>query len=586
MQCFRVIIGILKKAGDAKELTGIGQEKEIVALAYNSALAKKVSNGDSSDVTAGDLNTELANQGATANGSNPIKVTFSDSKRQYTIDSNGEIKYSGIKNDEDNNIQLSITSKATESRAFIIKVIAISTEEENILTESKLQEMEESNSEQVQELFVEAYKPILEEMGAPDDYIETLTWNTLTNNAESVASLNNDTNFITFISSKGYSSAYDIIIKNTTPNEGLNATFTCDGNDSITGTSAEFIVTNPNPTITATVSNNGSYAEQVWNEYPQSKIEEYSEIQNSNYKLEKDGYEVWIPAGFAYGTSGNVGTVTTGLVITDSIETVDGKNYSNGNEFVWIPVDKENLTVGSHFSNPKIAEISSGSNYRGILYKYKVGYEDWGYRITPMAIDYNAEEYREPDEILYGNEEYSLQSDYNAMIASVKRYGGFYVARYEMGKGTNYSKIGVTPTSAANNDENMWYGLYEKAKTYSKDSITAGMIWGSQYDAIFNSTSLNTSSDAIFSNSNGNHTETILKTGTYKGSDTINNIFDVEGNINEWTQEAYSTNSRVYRGGTFNSSVGSSTPGFRCDYEAINNANSNIGSRLSMYINP
>ena len=33
---------ILQKATDAKTQTGIGQEKEIVALAYNSALAKKL----------------------------------------------------------------------------------------------------------------------------------------------------------------------------------------------------------------------------------------------------------------------------------------------------------------------------------------------------------------------------------------------------------------------------------------------------------------------------------------------------------------------------------------------------------------
>ena len=96
-----VIIGILKKAGDAKELTGIGQEKETIAIAYNSALAKKIGNGDSTAVTAGDLNTELTNQGATADGSNPIIVTFTNSKRQYTINSSETIEYAGIQNEEE-----------------------------------------------------------------------------------------------------------------------------------------------------------------------------------------------------------------------------------------------------------------------------------------------------------------------------------------------------------------------------------------------------------------------------------------------------------------------------------------------------
>ncbi len=104
-----MIIGILKKAGDAKELTGIGQEKEIVVLAYNSALAKKVGNGDSTSVTAGDLNAELANQGASADGDNPITVTFTTSQRQYTINNNGIIEYAGMSNKEDNPTELTIS---------------------------------------------------------------------------------------------------------------------------------------------------------------------------------------------------------------------------------------------------------------------------------------------------------------------------------------------------------------------------------------------------------------------------------------------------------------------------------------------
>ena len=87
--------GILKKSREAKTNTEIGKEKETIELAYNSAVAKKVSNGDASAVTAEDLNTELTNQGASADGSNPIKVTFTDSQRQYTIN-NGVIEYAGI----------------------------------------------------------------------------------------------------------------------------------------------------------------------------------------------------------------------------------------------------------------------------------------------------------------------------------------------------------------------------------------------------------------------------------------------------------------------------------------------------------
>ena len=83
--------GVLQKATDAKIQTGIGQEKETIALAYNSALAKKMGTGNSTSVTAEDLNVELTNQGATADGNNPITVTFTESQNAYTIDSNGNI---------------------------------------------------------------------------------------------------------------------------------------------------------------------------------------------------------------------------------------------------------------------------------------------------------------------------------------------------------------------------------------------------------------------------------------------------------------------------------------------------------------
>ncbi|MBR1540304.1 MAG: hypothetical protein IJ629_03935 [Clostridia bacterium] len=102
--------GILQKATTAKTETEKGQEREILALAYNSALAKKVSSGDSTAVTASDLNEELTNQGATADGSNPITVTFTDSKRQYTVYTNGKIDYAGIKNDYDSD-EITITPK-------------------------------------------------------------------------------------------------------------------------------------------------------------------------------------------------------------------------------------------------------------------------------------------------------------------------------------------------------------------------------------------------------------------------------------------------------------------------------------------
>lgn len=513
-----------------------------------------MSNGDSTAITAGDLNTELSNQGAFASGSNPITVTFNDSKRQYTINSNGTIEYAGIKSDdEDSNIQLSIISTETESRAMILKVTAT-------VASPTSEELQVKSELELQNMFAQACTNFWED--------EEYTWESI------VEYIYEDFGTTITTASQAYeyweeyfeedgltgcSNVYDFIIQ--TYGGNIKCKFTCTGNDDVTGTGAEFIVRNPNPKITATTTN-GDYLEKVWNEYPNSKIETFSDIQTSNYTLKKDDYDVIIPAGFAYGTSSNVGTVATGLVITDS---VDENGYSNGNEFVWIPVDKTNLTVGK--TDKKMAEISSETDYKGILYNLEldptgntiIDTEAYNPNLPENAHEATSNVYGiEPSSKWYadasnGVTQTSMQNDYNAMIASVKKYGGFYVARYEMGN-NDISKLGVMPISSYMNEANGWYGLYSKAKTYTNpnnyNSVTSSMIWGSQYDAmlIF---SLNNSVDSskITANTNGNHSGSVLPTGLYEGTDSINNIYDLEGNMWEFTQENQYNGNRSLRGG-------------------------------------
>ena len=124
--------GVLKRAGDAKELSGIGQEKDILALAYNSALSKKITEDNTTLVTDQDMNTELTGYEATAKGNDPIKVTFTESKRQYSIFSNGEIRYLGVKDDNKNdNIEITVTATESESRAVFLNIKAKLLEEED-----------------------------------------------------------------------------------------------------------------------------------------------------------------------------------------------------------------------------------------------------------------------------------------------------------------------------------------------------------------------------------------------------------------------------------------------------------------------
>ena len=332
-------------------------------------------------------------------------------------------------------------------------------------------------------------------------------------------------------------------------------TVICNGQtEKITSEYAEFVITvNGEYDVTATTPDGGRGTTKAT--ITKCKIETFSNICDRNTEITSDGYTVTVPAGFAYGTSDNVKSVNGGLVITDS---VDSNGNSTGNEYVWIPVDKTKLTVGN--TEKKITKISSGSDYEGVLYWFS------GTSSTEMIDDgFRTKNSREPDVVsIYdgtsndpvGIKKENLQKEYNDMIASIKKYGGFYVARYEAGieNGKVTSKIGITPTSASNDQSKTWYGLYSLAKTYTnnKNSVTSQMIWGSQYDAMLNFALTGNDKSKVTSTEYGNYSGTELKTGLTRTSDKINNIYDLGGNLTEWTSEAYLTNDRAIRGGLYN----------------------------------
>ena len=250
----------------------------------------------------------------------------------------------------------------------------------------------------------------------------------------------------------------------------------------------------------------------------------------------------------------------------------------------------------SDATEDKSIAVKVGDNYRGLLYNFSGESSTVISGCTSTNFTNNSG-YREPaylsnsslgDASSYntiGITQNSLQEEYNAMIASVQVHGGFYVSRYEMGieNSKAVSKIGITPTSANNDDSKMWYGLYSKAKTYtnSKNSVQSSMIWGSQYDAMLNFALTGNDKSKVTTEGNGNHGRSILKTGLTKTSDSINNIYDLEGNMWEWSIEADANGNRVLRGGYYNNS---GSPSTRIGLISPINANGDNSSRLALYI--
>ena len=308
------------------------------------------------------------------------------------------------------------------------------------------------------------------------------------------------------------------------------------------------------------------------------EVEKFSDIYGSTSKYTKNGQTAWIPAGFAVGVSSTIDEISEGLVITDAI---DGEHKSIGNEFVWVPATLDEMATATG------GEDANGNpNYQGKLYDFSsTGATE------KTSYGQGTTSYREPDTIsssydgssrylsiitgiLTGDENSSkyaditafkttMQEDYNAMIKSVEKYGGFYIGRYEMSRSSNDSTgtaqskkntVALTADDDSTNESqngNTWYGLYAYGKTYTNtvNSVISSIVWGSQYDAMMRwmqSNGENVTS-TIVPNGGSKNTNSIT-TGFEGDADIIRNVYDIYGGRREWTLEAYDTNSRVDRG--------------------------------------
>ena len=276
-------------------------------------------------------------------------------------------------------------------------------------------------------------------------------------------------------------------------------------------------------------------------------------------------------------------SVKHGLVIKDE------KN----NEWVWVPVpdvtvmcDTSNTTeytlcgtTGETAVKTKLyskSEIISGKTRT--TPGTSSGYREPDLVVGSNGTSYDAEEEYYKDILGFSSKEKMAEAfvaDYNEMIVSIGKYGGFYIGRYEL------SESGVKkdqPTLTKTN----WYNLYKKCtELQASDKVKTQMIWGCQWDVTMNwliSSGAKTS-DEVNKNSStwgnyrnyntaNNYTEGIA--GYEKNAGSLqntgssenwkaNNIYDLAGNVWEWTQEADDTNYRAGRGGNW-SSFGSSFP--------------------------
>lgn len=222
-----------------------------------------------------------------------------------------------------------------------------------------------------------------------------------------------------------------------------------------------------------------------------------------------------------------------------------------------------NITSQTSDREPNVLQISSGDDRDGYSLMHSSGLGETRYEMLAQELEQN----------------------YYEIIESIKKYGGFYIGRYETG-GLNGTAV-VRKMDTNINNQN-WYTMYKKCLTLkgTNTDVKTSMIFGNLWDEALewlvksgaiisdgttltyqlvssNSTTWGNYKNATFNYIAAN-AETPLMTKTKAQSTSAripagsaeytkaNNVYDMAGNMEEWTTEADSTYYRVFRGGDYN----------------------------------
>ena len=242
--------------------------------------------------------------------------------------------------------------------------------------------------------------------------------------------------------------------------------------------------------------------------------------------------------------------------------------------------------------------ISSKTNYRepDVVAKYSSTGYDMDSRLKTLGIGAKT-----THEFLN-----QLEKEFNNMVASVEKYGGFYIGRYETGNINQDTP--VIQKGNTNISSQTWYNMYKRCKNIkgANTNVETGMIWGNQWDRTLmwlietgsktkeqiadDSTSWGNYYNATFEyvNSSGStatkneNSSTRIPTGSAEYT-KANNIYDLAGNVRDWTMEANSTTYRVSRGGSYYYNGDSYPADVRYDFYPTDSGDY-YGCRSALYI--
>lgn len=294
-------------------------------------------------------------------------------------------------------------------------------------------------------------------------------------------------------------------------------------------------------------------------------------------------------------TTTNDGTTTDTTVPTQEEINIFNLQKTR-NQYVWVPVDDPARIYG----------VDNKGKIWGKLYEFSyTGRKALNWTETNGIMNITSQtNYTDPNVIqstTYDSDGYSymhssglggtryemlaqeLEQNYYEIIESIKKYGGFYIGRYETGGLNGTAVVRKMDTNIA--DQN-WYTMYKKCLTLKgtntdvKTSMIFGNLWdeslewlvksgatisdgttltyrlmngsttwGNYYNSTFNYIAANAETP-LMTETKAQSTGTRIPAGSAEYT-KANNVYDMAGNMWEWTTEANSTYYRVYRGGYY-----------------------------------
>lgn len=284
-------------------------------------------------------------------------------------------------------------------------------------------------------------------------------------------------------------------------------------------------------------------------------------------------------------------------------------------QYVWVPVDDVTRLYG----------VDANGKLWGKLYNIDYDYDSWDSdygnytSYIRMPLDWEEQDgvihikdneknddyyspiscYKEPDIISDNNDDYDIDSklvtylsgqtqyellskemeqNFCKMIESIKKYGGFYIGRYEAGRvSSSQTSEAVVRKMNTNLGNINWYNSYQACKELSKNnnniatSLISGVLWdetlewlqksgAKTYEQIYEGSSswgnyrgYYNDDDGSFNRLNFNYIkadatepiETEKNNGVIPSGSSdytkANNIYDFAGNVSEWTLEVHDT---------------------------------------------